>query len=97
VPEPEGRRNYDFMKHRAIVYFSLLISLVSLCYAAWVHHQMTRLAHQQEAELVRNITPLLRDFGAGFGINPDKIPKNPQTLAELFQPISSEVHKIAKP
>ena len=39
------------MKDRVISYCALLVSLVSLGYAAWLHQQMTNLAHQQEAEL----------------------------------------------
>jgi hypothetical protein len=50
------------MKERTLTYLSLSLSIISLAYAAWVHHQGSevlamRALRQREAELLRHWGP----------------------------------------
>ncbi len=80
------------MKDRTLIYTSLVLSIASLGYAAWVHHQgsevlAARALRQREAELVRHWAPRLEEAYRGMLTDGTRIPKNPTTLTELLDPL----------
>jgi len=80
------------MKDRTLTIIALLLAVVAIGYAAWVHSRVEALAYeavrQREKELVRHWTPkmdlIYRDMLAGTRV---RLPENPQTLQELFEPL----------
>ena len=80
------------MKDRTLPIVSLLLAIVALGYAAWVHRRIDALVNQavrkREQELIRAWAPkmdvIYRDMLAGSRV---KLPENPQTLEELFEPL----------
>jgi hypothetical protein len=80
------------MKERTLLYLSLTLSIASLGYAAWVHHQGSevlamRALEQREAELVRHWAPKITEMYRGLGLESNAYLKPPRTLEELFDPL----------
>lgn len=77
---------------------ALVVSIASLTYAAWVHHQAEAIAQrvvaEREARLVMYLTPHVRGVCIGFGVPEKMIPTAPRTLEELLQPLD-EMSKMA--
>ncbi len=82
-----------------ISFIALVVSIASLTYAAWVHHQAEAIAQrvvaEREARLVIYLTPHVRGICIGFGVPEKMIPNAPKTMEELLQPLD-EMSKIAK-
>jgi hypothetical protein len=73
--------------------------MASLGYVVWLHHNINSFAQaalrQRETELVHHFTPNVLEFYRGLGIAENKVPKSPQTLEELFQPLADGVSNVA--
>ena len=90
------------MKDRTLIYCSLVLSIASLSYAAWVHHQgsevlAARALRQREAELVRHWAPKMDIIYRDMVADPKKIPKSPTTLEELLDPLVTLMEHIGDP
>jgi hypothetical protein len=79
------------MNSRIISFSALLVSVAALSYVAWLHHNINSFAQaalrQRETELVHHFAPGMLETYRETGIPENKIPKMPQTLEELFQPL----------
>jgi hypothetical protein len=89
------------MKDRTLIFLSLFLSVLALAYAAWVHHQGSealagRALRQREAELVRHWTPRMQTVYRDMLGDPSRLPKNPTTLEELFDPLVSIIEGIGE-
>jgi len=86
------------MNSRIISFIALLVSVVSLGYAVWLHQNINSIAQtalrQREAELVHHWTPHMLELYRGLGIPENKLPKSPQTLEELVQPWVDTISKM---
>jgi hypothetical protein len=85
------------MKDRHISYCAIVISILAIGYAAWLHYSIVGIVQRKEAEAVRMLTPAVRDFLSGFGVRDSDLPSDPRTIEELFRPFREEVPKIMKP
>jgi len=87
------------MNSRVVSYIALLVSVASLGYAVWLHQNINSIAQavlrQRETELVHHFTPNVLEFYRGLGVAENKLPKSPQTLEELFQPLADGVSNVA--
>lgn len=84
------------MKDRHISYCAMLVSILAIGYATWLHHSIEGIVQRKEAEAVRLMTPAVRGFLSGFGVRDDGLPDDPRTIEELFGPFREEVPKIMK-
>ena len=79
------------MNSRIISFIALLVSVASLSYVIWLHHNINSFAQaalrQRESELVHHFTPNVLELYRRLGIVGNKLPKSPQTLEKLFQPL----------
>jgi len=84
------------MKDKTLIHVSLLVSIVALCYAAWVHQHVEQLAAQalqrREREFVRTFAPKVQDVYRGLGVT--NIVGNAQTLDELFGPYVDVLNRM---
>ena len=87
------------MKDKALTYFALAISIVALCYAAWVHQHAAKLAEQaiqkRERQFVQTLAPKVREIYQGLGVT--NVVTNPTTLDELFGPYLETLNRIVTP
>jgi hypothetical protein len=87
------------MNSRIISFIALLVSVASLSYVIWLHHNINSFAQvalrQRETELVHHFTPNALELYRGLGVAENKLPKSPQTLEELFQPLADGVSNVA--
>ena len=83
---------------RLISLVALLVSVASLGYAVWLHQNIDSIAQavlrQREAELVHHFAPNVLEAYRGMGIAENELPKSPQTLEELFQPLADGVSNV---
>jgi hypothetical protein len=88
------------MNSRLVSYVALVASIVSICYAAWLHQRTEAIVktalQQRETELARSLAPWFHEYYVGFGIAESDIPQSPSTLEELFRPFK-KVSEIASP
>jgi len=86
------------MNSRIISFIALLVSVASLSYVIWLHHNINSFAQaalrQRESELVHHFTPEMLETCRGMGIPENKIPKAPQTLEELVQPLVEMINNM---
>jgi hypothetical protein len=89
------------MNSRIISFIALLVSMASLSYVIWLHHNINSFAQaalrQRESELVYHFTPNMFDLYRGLGVAENKLPKSPQTLEELFQPLVGIITNMDSP
>lgn len=88
------------MKERPLIYLSLLLSAASLIYAAWTQSNAAMAAHavrEREAELVRHWTPRMQAIYRDMLADTSRIPKNPTTLEELFDPLVTLFEQVGEP
>ena len=86
------------MNSRIISFVALLVSVASLSYVVWLHHNINSFAQaalrQRETELVQHWTPHMLESYRGLGITDNKLPKSPQTLEELVQPWADTISNM---
>ena len=87
------------MKDRMLVYVSLALSVTSISYSTWLHHQGSEMLamgalRQREAELVRHWKPKFDSLWEGMGVDPTVIPKDPTTLEDLFDPLVALMNRV---
>jgi hypothetical protein len=86
------------MNARIISFIALLVSVASLSYVIWLHHNINSIAQaalrQRETELVHHFTPNVLELYRGLGVAENKLPKSPQTFEELFQPLADGVSNV---
>ena len=86
------------MNDRKLTKIALCLSVVSLCYAAWLHQRTEYFAalalQKRETALVKHLTPKLMNPYRDMGVNENDWPKNPQTLEELFAPLLSVMDRM---
>jgi len=86
------------MNSRIISFIALLVSVASLGYAVWLHQNINSIAQaalrQRETELVHHFEPNVLELYRGLGVAENKLPKSPQTLEELFQPLADGVSNV---
>jgi hypothetical protein len=89
------------MKDRTLVFFSLILSVVTLGYAAWIHQNAGRAAKEalrlRELELVTAYAPKMMEIHAGMTGSPMATPYHPQTIEELLQPLCEVISKFTVP
>lgn len=83
---------------RFLSLIALVMSAASLGYAVWLHQNINLIAQaalrQREAELVHHFAPNVLELYRGLGVAENKLPKSPQTLEELFQPLADGVSNV---
>lgn len=86
------------MNSRIIGIIALLVSAASLSYVIWLHHNMESFAQaalrQRETDLVHHFTPTMFELYRGLGVSENKLPKSPQTLEELLQPLANGITNV---
>ena len=86
------------MKDRMLLFLSLLLSVVALGYAGWVHHRADQLAvaaiAKREREIVSHLAPRLREFYHGLSEKPEGFSSDPKTFEELLDPIVTTMDQL---
>jgi hypothetical protein len=86
------------MKDKALIYLSLIISIVALGYAAWVHQHAAQLAEQalqnRERQFVQVLAPKVREAYKNLGMT--NVVGNPMTLDELVAPYLEMVNRMTE-
>lgn len=86
------------MKDRKLTYLSLLLSIASLGYAAWVHHHADQMAvealRKRETEFVRHYTPNMTQVYSGMSGQTNVYASPPETIEELFHPMIEMMNRL---
>lgn len=84
------------MKEKALICFSLAISIAAFGYAGWIHQHTERLLDQaiqnRERQLVQKLAPSVRELYKGLGVT--NVVVNPATLDDLFGPYINVLDKM---
>jgi hypothetical protein len=89
------------MKDRILILISLLVSAVSLGYAAWIHQNANRAAEnalrKRELEIVKAWAPKFQAIHLAMTESPMASDYDPKTIEELLQPLAEIVAKFGEP
>jgi len=81
------------MRNRISV-IALVLSIISLGYAGWLHYRMETALDRRERELVRRWAPQMHSVYADLMPGKNAMPADPQTLDELFAPLFHLINEI---
>lgn len=85
------------MKDKALIYLSLAVGIVALCYAAWVHQHVAQMTQQalreRERQFVQTLAPKVQSLYEGLGVT--NVVGKAQTLEELFGPYVDVLNRMA--
>ena len=77
---------------------SLVVALLAIAYAAWLHSRVDVLAYEalrrRESELVRHWAPKMAPIYAEMLAGTTRATENPETLEELFEPLVSLIDSL---
>ena len=86
------------MKDRILTYISLAFSVAALGYSAWLHqnadHAAVRALRQRELEFVTAYAPRMKDIHSAMTDKTEAFAAPPQTVEELFKPITDIIAKF---
>lgn len=84
------------MKDKALIYFSLAVSVAALGYAAWIHQHCRQMAEQalreREKQFVQSFAPRMAAAYRDMGVT--NMVAKPATLDELFGPLLESMNAL---
>lgn len=86
------------MNNRSLSLASLMVALLAIAYAAWLHSRVEAMAYEalrrRESELVRHWAPKMEPIYAEMLAGTARTTGNPETLEELFEPLVSLIDSL---
>ena len=88
------------MKDRVLIYISLLVSILAITYAAWIHEHAEQIAaealRQREVVFVGRLAPKMRIVYSDMLGRTNIFVTEPRTIEELFQPVLSFLDTVGE-